>query len=137
MNGRNIPFVKYLGVIFDKRIAWRLHIKMTEAKVFRTFIIIYSIFKSERLSTNMKLTFYKALIRSEITYACPSSELPADAYLLKSQHLQNKVLRTSGNFPRVVHTGSRFAHGVQPSICIRSYNKIVQATSRSHTKSRE
>jgi hypothetical protein len=29
VNGRNIPFVndvKYLGVIFDKRITWRLHV---------------------------------------------------------------------------------------------------------------
>jgi hypothetical protein len=40
LNGRNIPFVnnvKYLGVIFDKRITWRLHIEMIEAKAFRTF----------------------------------------------------------------------------------------------------
>jgi hypothetical protein len=40
-NGLNIPFVnhvKYLGVIFDKRITWRLHLEMTEAKAFRTFI---------------------------------------------------------------------------------------------------
>jgi hypothetical protein len=34
LNGRNIPFVnhvKYLSVIFDKRITWRLHMEMTEA----------------------------------------------------------------------------------------------------------
>jgi hypothetical protein len=47
LNGRNIPFVnnvKYLGVIFDKRITWRLHIEIIEAKAFRTFIrsILYS-----------------------------------------------------------------------------------------------
>jgi hypothetical protein len=50
-NGQNIPFVnsvKYLGVIFDKRMTWRLHIEMTEAKAFRTFIRMYSLFKSER-----------------------------------------------------------------------------------------
>jgi hypothetical protein len=50
LNGGNIPFVnhiKYLSVIFDKRITWRLHIKMIEAKAFRTFIRIYSIFKTE------------------------------------------------------------------------------------------
>jgi hypothetical protein len=44
VNGRTIPFdshVKYLGVIFDKRITWRLHIEMTEAKAFRAFITIY------------------------------------------------------------------------------------------------
>jgi hypothetical protein len=41
LNGRNIPFVhsvKYLGVIFDKRMIWRLHIQMIETKAFRTFI---------------------------------------------------------------------------------------------------
>jgi hypothetical protein len=72
MNGRNIPFdshVKYLGVIFDTRITWRLHIEMIDAKAFRKFSRIYSLWKSERLSANIKLTLYKALIRSEITYA--------------------------------------------------------------------
>jgi hypothetical protein len=41
LDGKGIPFVnsiKYLGVIFDKKITWRLHIKMIEAKAFRTFI---------------------------------------------------------------------------------------------------
>jgi hypothetical protein len=40
-NGQNIPFVnhvKYLGVIFDDRITWRLHTEMTEAKAFRIFL---------------------------------------------------------------------------------------------------
>jgi hypothetical protein len=73
MNGRNIPFVnsaKYLGVIFDKRASWRLHIEMIETKAFRTFtsIRVYSVFKSERLSADIKLTLHKALIRSVMTY---------------------------------------------------------------------
>jgi hypothetical protein len=74
LHGRNIPFanhVKYLGVIFDKRIIWRLHIDMIEAKVSRTFIRIYSLFKSERLSASIKLTLYKALIRPVMAYAYP------------------------------------------------------------------
>jgi hypothetical protein len=73
---------------------------MIEAKVLRTFIRIYSLFKSERLSANIKLTLHKALIRSLIMYACPTWELVADTYLLKLQHLQNNVLRTIGNVPR-------------------------------------
>jgi hypothetical protein len=51
LNGRDIPFVyiiKYLGVIFDKKGTWRLHIEMIEAKASRTFIRIYSLFNSER-----------------------------------------------------------------------------------------
>jgi hypothetical protein len=43
---------------------------------------------------------HKALIKTVITYACPAWELAADTYLLKLQRLQNKVLRTIGNFPR-------------------------------------
>jgi hypothetical protein len=44
----NITFlkhIKYLSVIFDKRITLRLHMEMTEAKAFRTFIRLYSLFK--------------------------------------------------------------------------------------------
>jgi hypothetical protein len=76
-----IPFVnhvKYLGVIFDKKITWRLHVKMIESKAFRTFITIYSLFKPERLSANIKLIFHKALIRSVVIYASPAWELAAE-----------------------------------------------------------
>jgi hypothetical protein len=84
LNGRNILFVnhvKYPGVIFDKRNTWMLHIEMIEAKAFRTFTRIYSIYKSEHLSANIKLSLHIALIRSVITYACSAWELAADTYL--------------------------------------------------------
>jgi hypothetical protein len=50
VNGQNIPSVntvKYLGVIFNKKVTGRLHIEMIEAKAFRIFIRIYPSFKSE------------------------------------------------------------------------------------------
>jgi hypothetical protein len=62
---------------------------MIEAKAFRTFI---------SLSASIQLTFHNALIRSVMAYACPVCELAADTHLLKFQRLQNKVLRTIGNF---------------------------------------
>jgi hypothetical protein len=86
LNGRNIPFannVKHLGVIFDKRMTWRLHIEKTEAKAFRTFIRLYSLFESEQLNANIKLTLHKALIRSVMTYTCSAWESAAETYLLK------------------------------------------------------
>jgi hypothetical protein len=43
---------------------------MTEAKAFRTFIRTYSLFRNERLSTNIKLTLHKPQITSAKTYAC-------------------------------------------------------------------
>jgi hypothetical protein len=73
---------------------------MIEAKAFRNLLQSYSLFKSERLSANIKVTLHKALIRSVMTYACPAWEFAADTHLLKLQRLQNKVLRTIGNFPR-------------------------------------
>jgi hypothetical protein len=103
LNGKDIPFVnsiKYLSVTFEKKITLRLHINMIEAKAFRTFIRIYSLFKSERLSASIKLTIHKALIRSVMTYASPAWEFVRDTHILKLQYLQNKVLHTIGNFPR-------------------------------------
>jgi hypothetical protein len=50
---------------------------MIEAKAFRIFIRIYFLFRSERLSTNIKLTLRMALIRSAMTYVCPAWELAA------------------------------------------------------------
>jgi hypothetical protein len=137
VNGRNIPFVnhvKYLVVIVDKRITWRLQVDTIETKAFRTFDRIYSLFRSERLSANIKITFHKALIRSVMTYACPAWEIAADTCLLKLQRMQNKDLRTTGKFSKV-RIGPRFEHGFQPSVYTRSLNKIVQATIRSYTKS--
>jgi hypothetical protein len=108
---------------------WRLHTEMTEAKAFRT----YSLFKSERLSTNIILTLHKALTRSVIIYTCPASELAADTYPIKLRCLQKKF---SAHWKlSKVHTGPQFAHDFRPSVFMRLYNKIVQATSRSHTKS--
>jgi hypothetical protein len=46
LNGWNITFfnhVKCFGVMFDKRITWRLPIKMTEAKAPRTLIRNFSL----------------------------------------------------------------------------------------------
>jgi hypothetical protein len=103
LNGRNIPFVNsvnYLGVIFDNRMTWKLHIQTIEAKAFRTFIRLYSLFKSERLSAKIKLTLHRALIRSVMTYACAVLKFGTETYLLKLQRLQNKVLRTTSNLRR-------------------------------------
>jgi hypothetical protein len=73
---------------------------MIEGKPFRTFIRICHLFRSEHVRANINLTLHKALIRLVITYVCPAWELATDTYLLKLQLLQNKILRTIGNFPR-------------------------------------
>jgi hypothetical protein len=51
----------------------------------------YSLLKNGLLSTNIKLSLYKALIRSVMTYACPIWEHVVEALFLKLQRLQNRV----------------------------------------------
>jgi hypothetical protein len=50
---------------------WRHHFERAVAKALRTYVRTYSLFKSERLSTNIKLTLYIALSRSVMIHACP------------------------------------------------------------------
>jgi hypothetical protein len=35
-----------------------------------------------------------------MTYACPAWEFAAETHLLKLQRVQNRIVRTIGNFPR-------------------------------------
>jgi hypothetical protein len=138
LNELNIPFVnhvKYLSVIFDKRITWRLHREIIEAKAFRTFTRIYSLFKSERLNVSVKLTLHKALIRLVVTYAYSAWERAADNYLLKLQCLL-KLFSAPLEIFQGAHW-SAFCTQFLPSVCIQLYNNIVLETSRSHTKSWE
>jgi hypothetical protein len=72
-DGRNIPFInhaKYLGVIFDKLITWRMHTETIAAKAFRMFV--FTPFTKLDSSFNIKLTLRKAPIRSIMTHASPA-----------------------------------------------------------------
>jgi hypothetical protein len=77
LNGRNIPpviHVKHLGASSGREIKQRPH-RMMEAKAFKTFLTAYSLFKSKRLSANIKLTAHKAFTRQcTVTYAFPCLE---------------------------------------------------------------
>jgi hypothetical protein len=114
---------------------------MFEAKVFRTFIRIYSVFKSERLSTNIKLTLHKALIGSVVTYVCTAWELAADTYHLKLQRLQNKILCTTGNFQTCtpvsdLHTAFnlRYIYSYITKLC-RQQTDVMQNYENEHVHS--
>jgi hypothetical protein len=93
---------------------WIQHIVRTIAKVLRTYVKDYSLFRKWSLSTNINLMLYKALIRPVMTYACPTWVCSADAYLLTVQRLQNRARNTSRYWkPRQVLTSLRIARGVQ------------------------
>jgi hypothetical protein len=114
---------------------------MIEAKAFRTFIRVYSLFRSEHLSADIKLTLHKAPINSEMTYTCPACELVADTYLLKLQRLQNKVFCVIGNFPSCtlvcdIHTAFNLLHVYDyiTELC-RQQAEVVQNHENEHVRS--
>jgi hypothetical protein len=103
--------VTYLGVTFDRRMTWRHHIERTITKTLRTYVRNYSLFRSGRLRTNIKCMLYTALIRSVMTYACPTWEHAADAHLLKLQRLQKSTPRYWKSWQ--VNTSTRTVRGFQ------------------------
>jgi hypothetical protein len=111
LKGQNIKFVndvRYVGVSLYRRMTWKTHIDLSVTKTLQTFVQTYSLLKSEKLGIKTKMKLYKALIRSKMTYACPTWESAADTHILKLQRLQNKVLRVIGGLPR--RTPVRYMH---------------------------
>jgi hypothetical protein len=96
-------------------VTWRLHTERAVAKALHTYVRAYSLFRSGRLSTNIKLTLYKPLIRSVMIYACPTWEYVVGPHLLKLQRLQNRELRGTGDLDgctqiRELHVAFKIPH---------------------------
>jgi len=133
LNVRNIPFlnhVKYLCLIFDKRVTRRLHIRTFAAKASRTFIRACSLFKSSHIRTDNKLTLHKALFQVNndlwrLRLGVHGRHLTFDIILpAKQDSLYHRWLSK-------VHADLLTACGFQYSICIRLYYTIMRAASKS------
>jgi hypothetical protein len=66
-----------------------------------------------------------------MTYARPTWKFAAETHLLKLQRVENRVLRTIGNFPRLT---SIHAYSFPSSVRLRLHDKNVQKTSRNHSR---
>jgi hypothetical protein len=69
-------------------------------KALGTYIRIYSVLKNKHLRANIKLIAYRTLIRSILTYACPTWDFAADTHLTKLQRLKNRILRANSKLER-------------------------------------
>ena len=74
LDGVNIPIVeeyKFLGVIFDKKLSFILHIKYLKAKCHKALkllrVVAHTDWGADR-STLLKL--YRSLVRSKLDYGC-------------------------------------------------------------------
>jgi hypothetical protein len=99
----------------------------------------------------IKFTFYTALIRSVMTYSCPTWVYAADAHLMKLQRLQNKVLRAIGNIERrtlarEMQVGFKIPHvhdyvailwRTQAEVILNHRNPIVRGTGQGEAMHRK
>ncbi|KDR21068.1 hypothetical protein L798_04127, partial [Zootermopsis nevadensis] len=103
--GATIPRVnevKYLGVILDRKLAYRSHISKAVCRANHRLRQLYPILtKSSSININLALKIYKTLLRPIITYAAPAWGYAAKTHISKLQVFQNKVLRIITKLPWV------------------------------------
>jgi hypothetical protein len=100
--------VHYLGLVLDSK----LHTKHLHAVIKKATGVLCPIFpliaRDSTLTQSNKLTLYKLLVRSILTYAAPVSSSTCPSNYLKPQVIQLKCHRVIGNYPR--HTPTSHLH---------------------------
>lgn len=96
--------VRYLGVLFDKRMTLQHHIKYVIRKTNMAIRMLYSMLnRRSKLSISNKILMYKIILRPMFCYAAPILNDIAVSNRNKLQVLQNKTLRMclnkEWNFP--------------------------------------
>lgn len=94
------PSVKYLGVHLDSKLTFKQHIDVITAKAHAKLLRLYPLYCSPELSIKQKKTFYCALIRSAILYACETWGFAAKTHIQKLQRVQNRAARMMTGAPR-------------------------------------
>lgn len=130
VNNEIIPLedsVKYLGVLFDKKLNFNAHISYISGKAIKCGRALFPLLnRKSKLNVKNKTLIYKMCIRPIITYGCPIwSTQMTQTNLKKLQVIQNKNLKCILNLPRRFPTNtlhSRFNFKLLSEI----FNEISQ-----------
>jgi hypothetical protein len=113
-----------------------------EAKVFRTIIIIYSLFKSEHSNTNIKLTLHKPLIGVSNDLCLSHLGISGRHLPLKIEALANYGSPQVGHFARCtpvrdLHTAFNlpYVYDYIMKVC-RQLAEVIQSHENEHVRSR-
>lgn len=103
MNGSTVQWstnVVYLGLLFDEKLLFRLHVEKILLKCSALVKNLYPLIcRRSRLSRVNKLAVYKQIISPAIFYAAPVWESCAKTHRNKIQIAQNRTLRMILNLP--------------------------------------
>jgi len=97
--------IKYLGVIFDKRMTFQRHIEYVIERANTAVRVLYPLLcRKSRLNIQNKLLIYKLAIRPILTYATPAMNGISECHIKKLQIIQNKALKMITNVSRYERT---------------------------------
>lgn len=103
MNGIEIDWVtqvKYLGIMFDKKLLFANHITYVIEKVQKYIRIFYPfINRKSKLFTKTKIVLFKVVFRSLMLYGAPVWQSCSNVHKKKLQTHQNKILKMMLNVP--------------------------------------
>lgn len=90
--------VKYLGVIFDKKLLFRPHIEAACEKAVKSFRALWPLLNRRSiLNHKNKNLLFRCVIRPILSYASPVWYKAAKCHLKKMQIIQNKCLKMINN----------------------------------------
>jgi hypothetical protein len=95
------PHIRYLGLVLDPKLLFTRHLSSVIQKATGTFLALFPLLaRDSTLSIPNKLTLFKLLIRSALTYAAPVWSNTSSSNYRQLQILQSKCLRVIGNYSR-------------------------------------
>ena len=95
------PHIRYLGLVLDPKLLFTRHLRSVLHKATGTFLALFPLLaRDSSLSITNKLTLFKLLIRSTLTYAAPVWSNTSFSNYRSLQIIQSKCLRVIGNYPR-------------------------------------
>lgn len=95
--------VKFLGVIIDENLDWKLQIAHIKKKIGKGNYLLWRY--KNKLSLNMKKTIYESFVRTHITYCLTVWGAKKTAQLSELKKLVKKIWTKIG--PRFQHTNER------------------------------
>jgi len=95
------PHIRYLGLVLDPKLLFTRHLRSANHKATGTFLTLFPLLaRDSTLSIPNKLTLFKLLIRSALTYAAPVWSNTSSSNYRQLQILQSKCLQVIGGYPR-------------------------------------
>ena len=98
--------IKFLGIIFDKKLRFSEHITMIKSKISRTTGLLFKL--NHYLPTNVLQTIYQSLVHPYLTYGIEAWHSAPQYLINKLFVIQKKAIRAISNLNYNDHTNIHF-----------------------------